>query len=95
MNATPPTAYVMCGTPRTGSTLLCALLASTGVAGRPQSYFRQADVDTYATTWRIPRVPDGRFTFADYLRGALIAGRSANGVFAARMMWGDDGRSDW
>jgi len=23
--------YLMCGTPRTGSTLLCALLASTGV----------------------------------------------------------------
>lgn len=88
MNATPTNAYVLCGTPRTGSTLLCALLASTGVAGQPQSYFRQADVDTYATNWRIPRAPDGRFTFADYLRGTLTAGRSANGVFAARIMWG-------
>jgi len=42
----------------------------------------------WATTWGIPRAPDGRFTFADYLRGALTAGRSANGVFAARIMWG-------
>jgi LPS sulfotransferase NodH len=42
----------------------------------------------WATTWGIPRAPDGSFTFADYLRGALTAGRSANEVFAARIMWG-------
>ncbi|HMF66717.1 MAG TPA: Stf0 family sulfotransferase, partial [Phyllobacterium sp.] len=32
--------YVICGTPRSGSTLLCDLLESTGIAGRPASYFR-------------------------------------------------------
>jgi LPS sulfotransferase NodH len=88
MNATPTSAYVLCGTPRTGSTLLCTLLESTGVAGRPQSYFRHADLDTYATTWGIPCAPDGRFPFADYLRGAINAGQSGNGVFAVRIMWG-------
>jgi LPS sulfotransferase NodH len=88
VNATPTSAYVLCGTPRTGSTLVCTLLESTGVAGRPQSYFRTPDRDTYATTWGIPRTPDGRFTFADYLHGAITAGRSANGVFATRIMWG-------
>ncbi len=88
MHDTPTNAYVLCGTPRTGSTLVCTLLESTGVAGRPQSYFRQPDLDTYATAWGIPRAPDGRFTFADYLRGAVNAGQSANGVFAVRIMWG-------
>jgi LPS sulfotransferase NodH len=88
MNDTPTHAYVLCGTPRTGSTLVCTLLESTGVAGHPQSYFRTPDLDTYATTWGIPRAPDGSFTFADYLRGAIYAGRSANGVFATRIMWG-------
>ncbi len=88
MNDPPTSAYVLCGTPRTGSTLLCTLLESTGVAGRPQSYFRNADVDTWATTWGIPRTSNGSFTFADYLRGAITAGRSDNGVFAARIMWG-------
>lgn len=88
MNDTPTNAYLLCGTPRTGSTLLCTLLASTGVAGRPQSYFRTADGDTWATTWGLPRAPNGSFTFADYLRGAITAGRSDNGVFAARIMWG-------
>jgi LPS sulfotransferase NodH len=29
----------VCATPRSGSTLLCALLTGTGVAGRPEEYF--------------------------------------------------------
>ena len=32
-------AYVVCATPRSGSTLLCELLKSTGVAGRPEEFF--------------------------------------------------------
>ncbi|WFE88735.1 Stf0 family sulfotransferase [Roseibium porphyridii] len=32
-------AYIICTSPRSGSTLLCRLLAATGVAGRPESYF--------------------------------------------------------
>lgn len=33
--------YLVCATPRSGSTLLCASLESTGVAGRPREYFEQ------------------------------------------------------
>ena len=32
--------YIICSTPRTGSTLLCSLLRATNVAGIPESYFR-------------------------------------------------------
>ncbi len=35
----PKRAYVVCSTQRSGSTFLCRLLASTGVAGNPQEYF--------------------------------------------------------
>ena len=35
----PSHAYVVCSTQRSGSTYLCRLLASTGVAGNPQEYF--------------------------------------------------------
>jgi trehalose 2-sulfotransferase len=35
----PPRAYIVCSTQRSGSTYLCQLLASTGVAGNPQEYF--------------------------------------------------------
>lgn len=79
---------LICGTPRTGSTLLCGLLESTGVAGRPESYFRQPDEPSWANRWGIVSSPGGGFSYADYVRAALAEGRTANGVFAARIMWG-------
>src|SRR3954464_9749883 len=36
----PPTlSYLVCATPRSGSTLLCHLLDRTGLAGHPEEYF--------------------------------------------------------
>jgi LPS sulfotransferase NodH len=35
----PSLSYLVCATPRSGSTLLCHLLDQTGVAGRPEEYF--------------------------------------------------------
>ena len=35
----PVVSYLVCATPRSGSTLLCQLLDRTGVAGCPQEYF--------------------------------------------------------
>jgi trehalose 2-sulfotransferase len=35
----PSRSYLVCATPRSGSTLLCHLLGRTGVAGRPEEYF--------------------------------------------------------
>src|SRR5215213_3769543 len=37
----PTHSYLICTTPRSGSTLLCELLEGTGVAGRPDEYFQQ------------------------------------------------------
>jgi trehalose 2-sulfotransferase len=36
----PHTSYLICSTPRTGSSLLCDALTATGVAGRPEEYFQ-------------------------------------------------------
>jgi LPS sulfotransferase NodH len=36
----PDRSYLICSTPRTGSSLLCDALAATGVAGRPEEYFQ-------------------------------------------------------
>ena len=36
---TPMLSYLVCATPRSGSTLLCHALDQTGVAGRPAEYF--------------------------------------------------------
>jgi LPS sulfotransferase NodH len=35
----PNRSYLVCATPRSGSTLVCEALAETGVAGRPEEYF--------------------------------------------------------
>jgi LPS sulfotransferase NodH len=35
----PERSYIVCATPRSGSTLVCHALAKTGVAGRPEEYF--------------------------------------------------------
>ncbi len=80
--------YLICATPRTGSTLLCGLMASTKVAGQPESYFRQPDEQLWADRWDIVRSSDGIFEYSEFIRAALDAGRSENGVFAARIMWG-------
>ena len=81
-------AYFVCATPRTGSSLLLGLLDSTGIAGRPQSYFRQPDEPLWADRWGIPRDPGGAFDYADYVRAAVAAGTTDNGVFGAKLMWG-------
>src|ERR1700750_2156816 len=36
---TPDRSYLVCATPRSGSTLVCHALGETGVAGRPEEYF--------------------------------------------------------
>ncbi|HXT93287.1 MAG TPA: Stf0 family sulfotransferase [Trebonia sp.] len=80
--------YLICATPRTGSSLLCGLLDSTGVAGHPESWFRQQDERAFAARWGIADPSDGTVGYAAYFRAAAAAGSTANGVFAARIMWG-------
>jgi LPS sulfotransferase NodH len=36
---TPNRSYLVCATPRSGSTLVCQALKETGIAGRPEEYF--------------------------------------------------------
>jgi trehalose 2-sulfotransferase len=81
-------AYLICATPRTGSTFLCDLLRSTGSAGQPESYFRLPDEQAWADRWRLARDRGGAFEYGDYVRAAVAAGSTPNGVFAARVMWG-------
>jgi len=80
-------AYIICGTPRTGSTLLCDLLAKAGV-GNPDSYYGRAFMDDWAREWALP----GRETMtpatyaATYLDAAIPAGKGGIGIFGLRLM---------
>ena len=82
--------YIICATPRSGSTLLCDLLSETGVAGQPHSYYRQQDILDWARGWGVP-LPDASHRTAfdrSYLAAVLRAGSSENGVFGIRLMLG-------
>jgi trehalose 2-sulfotransferase len=106
MDHRPAIAYLVCATPRSGSTLLCETLRATGVAGRPLEHF---EVLSHSGLPRQPReylagVADP--TVLDLLPplepavappherpaawAARIrrAGRSPNGVWGGKLMWG-------
>lgn len=81
-------AYVICATPRSGSTMLCHLLSQSG-AGQPHSYFREEDIGYWADRWGVPHAADETdpaFNRA-HLAGMTRAGRSESNVFGLRLMW--------
>lgn len=77
-------AVILCGTPRSGSTLLCGLLGDAG-AGAPDSFFGERFMDDFAADWGLP---PGRDTGWEkrYLDAALRAGRNGTPIFALRLM---------
>ncbi|MEM1382759.1 MAG: Stf0 family sulfotransferase [Pseudomonadota bacterium] len=81
----PRRIVILCATPRSGSTLLCKLLESSGVAGVPHSYFRRQDLAEWAAHWCLPNASRQAIDRA-YLGAAITAGSTPNGVFGLRLM---------
>jgi trehalose 2-sulfotransferase len=105
-------AYLVCATPRSGSTLLCEALKATGVAGRPEEYFEavpttgvRRDPRDYLAGLDDPHAlalvsgdrPDEHppysslrdvTRYADHLARVREWGTTPNGVFGAKIMWG-------
>ena len=77
-------AVILCGTPRSGSTLLCGLLGDAGV-GAPDSFFGERFMDDFAAGWGLPpeRVAGWEQRYFD---AALRAGRYGTPIFALRLM---------
>jgi LPS sulfotransferase NodH len=78
MNETPTLSYWICSAPRVGSTLLCHLLALTGIAGKPEEFFLEENVEINKGRW-------GVTLFDDYLKAVTQKGSSPNGVFGVKM----------
>jgi LPS sulfotransferase NodH len=80
-------AYVICTSPRSGSTLLCDLLKSTGVAGNPASWFHTASVADWLQPFDL--AIDDSLSDKDNLARAfgvvISAGSLDHGLFALRM----------
>ena len=88
----PPTdarydAYVLCTAPRSGSTLLCKLLAATGIAGNPGSHFHEPSLAEWLADYDLPDVPGRpeRDTVAAVFAAAIDHGRGGTPVFGLRL----------
>jgi LPS sulfotransferase NodH len=80
--------YIICATPRTGSTLLCGLLAATGIAGKPDSFFRRQTITWWAGHLNVTvpeTAPAAQFNRA-YLDAVLREGDGETGMFGLRLM---------
>lgn len=84
-----PRPYILCATPRSGSTLLCDLLKGAGVAGRPCSFYRAEDIGEWAADLGVPGAdrPEGEDFDRAYLAAILREGTGGTGVFGMRLMW--------
>lgn len=79
--------YVVCTSPRSGSTLLCRLLAATGVAGKPESYFHRPSVAAWVASLGVAcdRPLPERDVLQAVFRAAIARGRDGTGVFGLRL----------
>ncbi|MEL7529059.1 MAG: Stf0 family sulfotransferase [Pseudomonadota bacterium] len=86
-NDTDYQAYVLCTSPRSGSTLLCKLLAATGQAGNPKSYFHEPDLDAWQTYLDLEtrRFATKRDRLTALFAAAREKGASGTGVFGLRL----------
>lgn len=76
-----PLSYLVCGTPRSGTSLLCEALKLTGIAGKPEEYFWRDDEPFWRAHWSVS-------DYAGYMEHAFAEGSTPNGVFGAKMMMG-------
>lgn len=79
--------YVLCTSPRSGSTLLCDLLTATGVAGRPRSYFHEPSLSDWLACYDLAAEPgqSERETLARIFDAAIVKGRAGSGLFGLRL----------
>ena len=77
----PRASYLVCSIPRSGSSLLCELLGSTGLAGAPAEFFHPDKMAALKERWGVE-------TLDDYLRELLARKTSPNGIFGIKAHWG-------
>ena len=90
---TQPRAYIICTSPRSGSTLLCNLLAATGKAGSPNSHFHTPSLSGWRKAYGISRADftDDRESLRAVFAAALRKGTGDTDLFGLRMQRGSFG----
>ncbi|MEM9499287.1 MAG: Stf0 family sulfotransferase [Pseudomonadota bacterium] len=79
-------AYIICTSPRSGSTLLCSLLRATGAAGHPDSWFHDPSLQGWAANLGVaPGAATGRALFLSLIEAATRHGCAGGSLFALRL----------
>jgi LPS sulfotransferase NodH len=73
----PRVTFIVCALPRSGSSLLCELLALSELAGAPSEVFDQNQMLAFQREW-------GTESFPDYLDALIRKKTSLNGVFGIK-----------
>lgn len=81
------TSYVICTSPRSGSTLLCKLLAGTGQSGNPSSLFHRPSLSAWLKAYQLSDRPfaDEREALHAVFRAARDQGTGGTGIFGLRL----------
>ncbi|MHA7775364.1 Stf0 family sulfotransferase [Roseibium sp. M-1] len=83
----PYKSYILCTSPRSGSTLLCKLLSATGVAGHPGSYFHEPSLAAWQDDLGLVTDPDEPETgsLRKVLAEVTEKGTRGTGIFGLRL----------
>ncbi|MEO9515379.1 MAG: Stf0 family sulfotransferase [Paracoccaceae bacterium] len=79
--------YVICTSPRSGSTMLCKMLSETGVAGHPDSYFHAPSIAKWLSSFDLnaDNFDNEQSALKAILEAAQNRGTGTTGVFGLRL----------
>lgn len=83
----PFRSYVICTSPRSGSTLLCKLLTATGIAGNPDSYFHTPSIDDWLRKFDLTaeETASEQEVLSSLFTAAQARGSAGTGIFGLRL----------
>jgi LPS sulfotransferase NodH len=73
----PHTSFIVCALPRSGSSLLCEVLAITELAGAPSEVFDRNQMEEFRRVWSVD-------SFQAYLDALIAKKTSPNGIFGIK-----------
>ncbi|QDY69406.1 Stf0 family sulfotransferase [Qingshengfaniella alkalisoli] len=90
MTSKPFRSYIICTAPRSGSTLLCGLLAATNAAGNPDSHFHSLSLDDWLDDYCLKHIDYASQEEAvrAIFKAALSRGKGDTDIFGLRMQRG-------
>lgn len=77
--------YIICTSPRSGSTLLCRLLQEAGVAGHPESWFHGPSVEAWREGLSLSPASNSDEVLRHTMAAAIDQGRGTSTLFALRL----------